>query len=280
MDDENNTKEMLRAFQIASEESGSIIFVYNLAKQSITVTSATAKNWGVATEQSGVPYEIVKGNIVAEDSKAEYVRLHEAMLNGAEKIQGRLRLQNAAGDIQYYDLTLRALLRADGTPLGKAVGIYRNITEQQEAFQHQFALTRALSEGVASAYYVDLDSDSFTVEQITSKLRSEVSSYVRNEKAADRSFSAVTSKYCELFVHDDDYERVKCELEPATIKKKLQKRHTYFIQYRAKPNVLNHRYFELHVTDADDGENGHKAFISFRCIDEQKKVGAAYAQGA
>ena len=56
----------IKAFQIAAEESGSLVFTYDTKKQMILVDEKTARAFQVETVQTGVPYEMVKrGNCIA-----------------------------------------------------------------------------------------------------------------------------------------------------------------------------------------------------------------------
>ena len=82
----------MKAFQIAAEESGSLVFIYDLATQTIQVDPKTAKAFGVQEVQPGVPYEMVKQGVIAPDSVEEYIRVHEEVLHGAVNAFGTVRL--------------------------------------------------------------------------------------------------------------------------------------------------------------------------------------------
>ncbi len=261
-------KAIMQMFQAASDAIGANIFIFDCEQQSILVTDSTAKQWGVLPEQPGVPYDIAASDIVPEDSKEEYIKLHEAMIHGASKTKGRILLKDAEGNTGHYELTLQALLDSNGKHTGKAVGIYRNITEYQESYIHQHEMTKALSEGIASAYYIDFDNDSFIVENLSEDLRIAVTNFVKQQK---QCFSESISAYCRNFVHEDDLERMLYELKISTILNRLSEKHSYYIQYKVKDNEDNQRYFEIPITDAGRTKNDHKAFMSFRCIDEQKE---------
>lgn len=62
----------MKAFQIAAQESGSLVFTYDIKKQTIFVDEQTAEAFGVTVEQPGVPYEMMERGIIAEDSAEEY----------------------------------------------------------------------------------------------------------------------------------------------------------------------------------------------------------------
>ncbi len=262
-------KSIMQIFQIASEAIGANIFIFDCEHQSILVSDSTARQWGILSEQPGVPYEIAESDKVPEESKEEYIRLHEEMMHGAFKAKGTVMLRDAEGNTGHYELTFQALLDDNAKPTGKAAGIYRNITEYQRNYMHQHEMTQALSEGIASAYYIDFDQDSFIVENLSEDLRADVTNFVKQQRLC---FSETIAAYCHNFVHEDDLERMLYELKISTILDRLREKHSYYIQYKVKKNTDNQRYFEIHITEAErSNNNGHKAFMSFRCIDEQKE---------
>ncbi len=261
-------KSIMQMFQAASEAIGANIFIFDYEHQSALVTDSIAKQWGILSEQPGVPYDIASGGMVSENSKEEFIRIHEAVMHGSSTAKGRVTLKDTEGNTGHYELTFRALLDANGKPTGKAVGIYRNITEYQENYLHQYEMTKALSEGIASAYYIDFDNDSFIVENLSKDLRTSVTNFVKQRR---QCFSETIAAYCHNFVHEDDLARMLYELKISTILRRLSEKHSYYIQYRVKNNEDNQRYFEIHITDAGRTNDEHKAFMSFRCIDEQKE---------
>ncbi len=261
-------KSIMQIFQAASDAIGANIFIFDCEHQSILVADSTARQWGILSEQPGVPYDVASSSIVLEDSKEEYVRLHETMMRGAAKAKGKVMLKDAQGNTGHYELTFQALLDDNGKPTRKAVGIYRNITEYQENYIHQYEMTKALSEGIASAFYIDFDNNSFIVENLSEDLRTVVTNFVKRQQ---QCFSEATAAYCHNFVHEDDLARMLYEFKISTILNRLSAKHSYYIQYRVKDNEDNQRYFEIHITDAGRTNKDHKAFMSFRCIDEQKE---------
>ena len=120
----------MKAFQIAAEESGSLVFTYDTQTQTIFVDEQTARQFGVREIQQGVPYEMLKMGIVSEDTQAEYLRLHEAMIRGAKEARGVVKLIQADGTETVQELKFRSILDAKGIPTGIAVGVYRDITER------------------------------------------------------------------------------------------------------------------------------------------------------
>ena len=131
----------MKAFQIAAEESGSLVFTYDTKKQAIFVDERTAEAFQVETIQTGVPYEMVKKGIISKDTEEEYIRIHEAMIAGEKEAEGIVKLIPVEGEEVVYELKFRAIFNEDGKPTGVAVGVYRNITEryvkemEQERYQ-------------------------------------------------------------------------------------------------------------------------------------------------
>ncbi len=120
----------MKAFQIAAEESGSLVFTYDTKEQKIQVDERTAQAFNVEQVQTGVPYEMVKRGIVARESERDYIRIHEEMIRGGKESGGIVKLIPADGIEVIYDLKFRAILGEDGEPTGMAVGVYRDITER------------------------------------------------------------------------------------------------------------------------------------------------------
>lgn len=121
----------VEAFQIAAEESSTLVFIYDLEEQSILVDERTAKAFGVKEKQEGVPYQTAKLGIVSEDTVGEYIRIHEEMLSGAEKSTGVVRLIQTDGSQSLQKLSFRAVLDDDGNPTGNAVGVYSVINTEE-----------------------------------------------------------------------------------------------------------------------------------------------------
>ena len=153
----------MKAFQIAAEESGSLVFIYDLATQTIQVDPRTAKAFGVAEVQPGVPYEMVKRGVIAPDSIKEYIRVHEEVLNGAPNASGTVRLVQADGSESVQELTFRAILSEDGQPTGSAVGVYRDITDRTREELEQERYRQAIRSSERYTFRYDIQQDVLSV---------------------------------------------------------------------------------------------------------------------
>lgn len=153
----------MKAFQIAAEESGSLVFIYDLATQTIRVDPKTAKNFGVLEEQPGVPYEMVKLGIIAPDTVDEYIRIHEEILGGAATASGIVRLIQADGSESIQQLNFRSILSADGQPTGSAVGVYRDITDQAKREMEQERYRQAVRSSERYTFRYDIHKDVLSV---------------------------------------------------------------------------------------------------------------------
>lgn len=114
----------VQAFQLAAEEASTLVFIYDLKEQSILVDERTAKAFGVAEKQHGIPYETAKMGIISQDTVAEYIRIHEEMLNGAARATGIVKLIQTDGSQSTQRLSFRAVFDENGVPTGNAVGMY------------------------------------------------------------------------------------------------------------------------------------------------------------
>lgn len=140
--------------------------------------------------------------------------------------------------------------------------------EIQQDYELQVEMNRALTEGIHSAYYVDFDKNTVLLETLSNGIRDEFSDFIKH---SDWTFSKFTEVYCQQFVHEDDYERMKLELNSEHVMERFKTQHSFYVQYRIKENPVYYGYFEMHAVDASKSADEHKAFFSFRCIDEQKK---------
>lgn len=153
----------MKAFQIAAEESGSLVFTYNTRTQTIFVDERTAEAFGVSTLQPGVPYDMVRQGVVTPDTQEEYIRIHEAMIQGAREAEGIVKLVQTDGTAAVNELKFRAILTEEGEPTGTAVGIYRNITERYIKDIEQECYQQAMHSVRLYTYQYDIAEDELVV---------------------------------------------------------------------------------------------------------------------
>ncbi len=163
--EESNRKlySSMKAFQIAAEESGSLVFTYDTEKQTIFVDERTAEAFGVAVEQSGVPYEMVHRGVVSQDTQQEYLRIHEAILNGAHEAGGIVKLIQADGSESIQELKFRAILDENGQLTGTAVGIYRDISERYIRDREQNRYRQAVYSSERLTFQYEAETDRLTI---------------------------------------------------------------------------------------------------------------------
>lgn len=149
----------MKAFQIAAEESGSLVFTYDIKKQTIFVDERTAQSFKVDTVQTGVPHEMVKLGIVSEDTKSEYIRIHEAVMKGAKEAKGIVKLIPVGGTETVFELNLRSIFDKSGKATGTAVGVYRNITERYIKDMEQERYQKMLYQSDRFNFEYDIDHD-------------------------------------------------------------------------------------------------------------------------
>ena len=163
MSGKNQEYVFMRAFQIAAEESGSLVFIYDLKTQTIRVDPRTARAFGVNEVQPGVPYDMVKAGVVTPDTVEESIRIHEAVLQGAREAGGVVRLVQVDGTESVQELKFRAVLNRDGSPTGSAVGVYRDITARAMEEMEQERYRQAVHSSNRYTFRYDPREDSLAV---------------------------------------------------------------------------------------------------------------------
>lgn len=207
----------MKAFQIAAEESGSLVFTYDTKKQAIFVEPRTAETFGVGEIQEGVPYEMARLGIVTEDTRDAYIRIHEEMINGAKEAGGVVKLVQADGSVSVQNLKFRAVMNQDGTPSGTAVGIYRDITDirnKEQAYQKLDRVLQGMRYEYIGIFELDLKKGTYTILSYDSS-----HSY---ELPGQGIYSEFVKKAVECLVAPDyreDFEKF-CRIE--NLQKKLQ----------------------------------------------------------
>lgn len=153
----------MKAFQIAAQETGSLIFVYDTKKQTVFADEQTAEKLGVSTVQTGVPYEIVRMGIVSADTKDEYIRIHEEVIGGAAEAGGIVKLIHADGESTVHELKFKAILSETGENTGISVGIYRNITERYLRESEMERYHQSIYSARRSTYRYDAGTDEMVI---------------------------------------------------------------------------------------------------------------------
>lgn len=119
-----------KAFQIAAQEAGNLVFTYNRREQTIYCDSLTAESFGVSEVQTDVPYGILKrGGIVSDSTASEYLRIHEEILSGAKEAGGIVDLLSVNGEERVYELKFQTIPDEADEPTELAVGVYKDITK-------------------------------------------------------------------------------------------------------------------------------------------------------
>lgn len=162
LQDNEHLYTIVKAFQIASEESGSLLFIYDMDKQAIIIDPETSGKWDMES-QEGVPYEFVNSGKIAGESKAEYVRIHEEILKGAAKSGGNIRMIRKNGEEHVCEIKLFSLELPGGGSPGKAVGICRDLTELSIKEMEQERLRQAVFHSDRYTFHYDRKTDELTI---------------------------------------------------------------------------------------------------------------------
>ena len=286
------TLEQLRttveAFRIATREADNIVFTYNRKTQIVYVDEDIAKAFGVETEVKDCPYGVLRDStIVDKDYAQEYLRIHEAIINGERDASGIIKLNITNGQTNVYELKLQAICNEQGEPTDMAVGIYKNITDKYnrihelEKKAQDLLLAReklrlqseslqetvyALSQDYYALWRVDLKNDIFYLQRDDHERAA-----VTMDGLIGMKYSDAIRSYIERFVHPDDIERTICESKLDNLRKVLQRDSSYVIRMRRKamPDSTDYGYAEWRILRLHLDEDNFTAVFAVRDADNE-----------
>ncbi|MCM1245568.1 MAG: transporter substrate-binding domain-containing protein [Roseburia sp.] len=141
---------------------------------------------------------------------------------------------------------------------------HAELYESQEKERQQLRIMAALSREYASVYYVNLDEDSYTIVNITDRLREEVTDIAKQSHV----FSETLRQYADTFVLPEYQEIFRKASQREEILKRFQSDKDFSVRYQVKPNPAKQEYFEMHFVDVSTNEDEHIVVAGFRCVDE------------
>lgn len=201
IEDEQQLFDIIQAFELTSEAFDSIIFIFDYQSKSVLVSSSDAKFLGIDEVSYNIPYESVKKGIVMREYASEYIRIHEAIIEGAEMAKGIVGLRNSKGLESIYELRIRALKDKDGNPTGKAAGIYRNVTEYAKAVEKEVEINirtsniyEEISKRLASAE--NMESGVNSVIQFVGEFLDVSRVYIFENEIGEKTYGNNTFEWC------------------------------------------------------------------------------------
>ncbi len=136
--------------------------------------------------------------------------------------------------------------------------------KEEENERHQRELVKALSIDFKLVLYFALDTEAGTILRVD-----EESKYAfGSDFTDDISLKESMGSYIENFVHADDRELLLQVCSKENIKKELERRKTFSVNYRALVNG-EIKYHEIKVVRAGQGEDSHSIVLGIRNVDEE-----------
>lgn len=275
-----------KAFQIAAQEAGNLVFTYNRREQTIYCDSLTAESFGVSEVQTDVPYGILKrGGIVSESTASEYLRIHEEILRGAKEAGGIVDLLSVNGEERVYELKFQTILDEADEPTELAVGVYKDITksyleakaqeenlrslmekyttvkeQMQKEKMERMAMIYALSMEYYSLWLLDLKNDTLVVRRNDNKFMDRVDS-------RPHSFSESINLYSEKWVHPTDKEKFLEEMSVSNIRKRLETEKSFYVRIRRRSEDGDYKFIESRIALLNGSDNSDMAIIAVKDID-------------
>lgn len=138
------------------------------------------------------------------------------------------------------------------------------LQESRRKEKHQLQIMAALSRDYAAIYYVNLDEDKYTIVSVAHTIKDEA--FCITEQS--HTFSKTIQEYAALLVLPEYQEMMDTFSRKEALLERFSVDKDFSVRYQAKPNSLNHEYFEMHFVDVSEDENEHIMVLGFRCIDE------------
>ena len=255
------TEAMIQAFQIASGTTGDIVFLYDFKEKSsflVTAPEATPMEDRLLLD---VPYGPSKHKAIAPNSVKDFIRLHEAMLSGEDSAKGHIELVNLFGHTGLYEVTFHALKDNAGDPIGKAVGIYRDVTRFEKKEREQRGTIETLSRTFDSVYRIDFHA--WTYQRIT-----------ENEESAlvfpsAGSWLTMFEEYKQKFVAAPYLPSLSAWNDPEALIRRLLDEERIAVEYRRNDGGWR-RAFML-ISERDEEHSPVSAVFAVQRIDLEKQ---------
>ena len=279
-------KASVKAFRIAAQEAGSLVFTYNRREQTIYCDEEIAQAFGVAATQRDVPYGIVaRGDVVTKDTEETYIRVHEAILAGEQEASGLVKLTDFNGSEAVYNLHIQTVTDDDGRPTDLAVGVYTDITNQYRQLedlqrsakdlrsarerlraesQEQMDMIYALSRDYYALWLLDMDKNEVYLRR-SKNFRSISASDTRQLPA---SYTENLAQFARNMVHPEDRSILLTEAALENIRRQLQEHEAFSVRVRRRtPDSEEYTYVEWRIVHMPSVKASHTALIAVKNLD-------------
>lgn len=160
--DELNNR-TIKMFQMASEETDGIVYVYNAKKQMNIANERVASLLKMETIQMGVPYEMVRNQYVSRDTRGDYIRIHEEIFHGAKEARGAVKIMDGTPGGTVYEMKLRTVMDSNGYPFDVAVVTMTDITDTYEQKQELIRYQKIMEANEAYTFEYDEGTDTLLI---------------------------------------------------------------------------------------------------------------------
>ncbi len=144
---EDLLKRGMKNFDILVDLSGDIIYSYDVNTRRISITSKAYDKKIFVGCYDNIPYEPVEKGLITNDTKDEFIRIYEDIINGKLEAKGVVGRVLTNGAIGIFELHLKAIVDENGVSTGKAIGMYKDITRQYlEAQRKEVDIKRILED--------------------------------------------------------------------------------------------------------------------------------------
>jgi len=138
------------------------------------------------------------------------------------------------------------------------------IKEAQKSEQQQLRIMAALSLDYESVYYINLDTDTFTIIKAIEN-PGRISGIAKEEKF---TYSDIISHYIDNSVLPEYKDNITRLSERTALIEHFKEEKDFTVRYQAKPDSRNREYFEIHFVYINSGTDENNMVLGFRCVDK------------
>ncbi len=138
------------------------------------------------------------------------------------------------------------------------------LKEAQKSEQQQLRIMAALSLDYESVYYINLDTDSFTVIKAIEN-PGKISDIRKKEEF---TYSHIIGRYINNSVLPEYRDNMTSLSEKNALIEHFKEERDFTIRFQAKPDSRSREYFEMHFVSISSGIDENIMVLGFRCVDK------------
>lgn len=160
----------LKMYHMASTDNSDVVCIYRIQEQIWISDRENATILGLPAVYGGVSYEDICKQLVLEDSRNEFMRVHEELTKGKREAKGIIKMKCADGLGTVFEMKIQTMPDDSGKPTNIAVVSLNDITAVYARNQSSENYQRMLSENNKGFPFVyEKRKDCFTISAVNAE---------------------------------------------------------------------------------------------------------------